>query len=805
MGIKRSRFLWAMDAVSASDGLLEGGEPSATCTAATATDTATVSAEAPTPLHEEAAALTSTTDEVDAEAQSPSSTMTANAGGGEELANGEKTPVATPEPAVQPVAPLPSKEPTATTPPPAAPVVPPRSKKKKRRVTELTCDEVRWFYRRTGAEPKWTAFKGYDSMMLEINWRRHNNVDIDSKTLEAIESLPKTNRVVVLDGLYKLEEDFTTISAMYWKDDKLEIRRGTWFVSDSLQPIVPDVADAIEAHHLQQFRDQLIPEGPVFSEKEASKKPLLTELKLEENEEVRWNSVIDTYLYSNTKTSRLLRYITWGKGTALKRGYAEVCSLEDAKPNFAHLILVVHGIGQKGYENLIAKNTEQMRDVINQMMDKYYPSEKKRPMVLPIEWRSSLVLDKGLTDTVTLSRMARMRTTLNSTTMDIMYYLSPLYRKEIVTGVVRALNNAYRLFIENNPDFDGQITVYAHSLGSVICYDILTSWSPLLLYDEYVSNTIENHRKDEKNADAAEVFADFQASRQRLLDVKGGIQNVLLSEDEKLDFKVETLFCVGSPLAVFLIMRGVEAEDLIPKGSPVGRIFNVFHPYDPVAYRIEPLFHDAYRNIRPVKLHLSADDRARRDYGLTPPDCHKSYIKKKKHELKTIDKARKNMLKSKDDISAIKSNDEEMFDEEDECDSDDSSNTLAARSACSSPRSITPPPSDETQATATAKKGWWVFGGGSSSQKSTRQQPIEIAKEAEAEERKLTHAEQLIETIPPHLRCKYRIDYQLQPALTDKSYWSVLKSHFAYWANPDLVMYVLNHLYPRKEDNTLRP
>uniref|UniRef100_A0A1I7YIL8 DDHD domain-containing protein n=1 Tax=Steinernema glaseri TaxID=37863 RepID=A0A1I7YIL8_9BILA len=788
------RFLWEMDAVSASDGLLEGTRASTMCISAP-DSTATASSE-------NMEVLPLRTGQVNGETERPSS---ANATADEDMTNGEKTPMAGPDSELLPPSVTVSvKDPAPT--PTAAPVVPPRSRKKKRRVTELSCEEVRWFYRRSGAEPKWTAFKGYDSMMLEINWRRRNNVDIEAKTLEAIESLPKTNNVVVLDGLYKLEEDFTTISAMYWKEDQLEIRRGTWFVADSLQPIVPDVADAIEAHHLQQFRDQLIPEGPVFSEKEASKKPLLTELKLEENEEVRWNSVIDTYLYSNTKTSRLLRYITWGKGTALKRGYAEISSLEDAKPNFAHLILVVHGIGQKGYENLIAKNTEQMRDVINVMMDKHYPGEKQRPMLLPIEWRSSLVLDKGLTDTVTLSRMARMRNTLNSTTMDIMYYLSPLYRKEIVTSVVRALNRAYGLFIEHNPDFSGQVSVYAHSLGSVICYDILTSWSPLLLYDEYVSTTIENHRKDEKNAESAEVFADFQASRQRLLEVKGGIQNVLLSEDEKLDFRVENLFCVGSPLAVFLIMRGVEAEYLIPKGCPVGRILNIFHPYDPVAYRIEPLFHEAYRNIRPVKLHLSADDRARRDYALAPPECQKSYIKKKKNELKTIEKARKSMLKSKDDISAIKSNDEEMYDEEDECDSDDSSNTMAARSACSSPRSITPPPSDEaTAANNTAKKGWWVFGGGSSSQKSTKQQPIEIAKEAEAEERKLTHAEQLIETIPPHLRCKYRIDYQLQPALTDKSYWSVLKSHFAYWTNPDLVMYVLNHLYPRKDDNTLKP
>lgn len=84
---------------------------------------------------------------------------------------------------------------------------------------------------------------------------------------------------------------------------------------------------------------------------------VLTELKLKDQYEVRWNSVIDITLYNNSKTSRFLRYITWGKGTSLKRGYEEA-DWEDGTRVISHLILVVHGIGQKGYENLIAKNTD---------------------------------------------------------------------------------------------------------------------------------------------------------------------------------------------------------------------------------------------------------------------------------------------------------------------------------------------------------------------------------------------------------------------------------------------------------------
>lgn len=64
-------------------------------------------------------------------------------------------------------------------------------------------------------------------------------------------------------------------------------------------------------------------------------------------------------------------------------------------------------------------------------MDKHYPDEKTRPMILPVEWRAALVLDGGVTDYVTLPKMSSVRNALNSTAMDIMFYQSPLYRNEV--------------------------------------------------------------------------------------------------------------------------------------------------------------------------------------------------------------------------------------------------------------------------------------------------------------------------------------------------------------------------------------
>uniref|UniRef100_A0A1I7VL60 DDHD domain-containing protein n=1 Tax=Loa loa TaxID=7209 RepID=A0A1I7VL60_LOALO len=612
------------------------------------------------------------------------------------------------------------------------PLVPPRHKK--RRVEELKCSEVRWFHRKSGAETKWTAFKGVDSLLLEVYWRQQMQIDLDQATESYLRTMKMPTSVVVLDGLYRVAEDLTMLNSIYWKDDAIEIRRGTWFLAENLQPIDPSMADPIETHHLHIFRSQTIPDAPVFSEKESSKKPILAELKLQDQYEVRWNSVIDITLYNNSKTSRLLRYIAWGKGTPLKRGYDEA-EWKDGKRIIRHLILVVHGIGQKGYENLIAKNTDQVREAIYSCMDKHYPDEKTRPMVLPVEWRAALILDDGITD-------------------------------YIMEGLIRSLNNVYSLFVQNHPDFDGPISIYAHSLGSVMCYDLLTCWSPLVLYDKYVAEMIEQQLA--MKAEHAEILNGFQEARLKLLELYGGFQLAFITQKQKLKFKVRNMFCVGSPLAVFLIMRG--STTFVPETDSLKRIYNIFHPYDPVAYRLEPLVHKQYRLIRPIKLFSSIDLRSLRDYALLPPE---EKVEKEKDAR----------------IAVVGDKDHEEIEEEDECESDDSS-ALRPSSPGSSPQSLTPPPSESGD----NKKSWWKFG-------SSRRE--KEASEGFFEEVKLNEAQKLIEEIAVEERLPYRMDYQVQPQITDRSYWSVLKSHFTYWANPDIAAFIVNCLYreDKKQDD----
>ncbi|CAB3404688.1 unnamed protein product [Caenorhabditis bovis] len=681
----------------------------------------------------------------------------------------------------------------------------PPQRNRKRKVTELRCCEIRWFYQ----EPKsnvWTPLNGRDSLMLEIKYRKEHDMPLDDAMQKIYdESLKdfhkgtswttadgKKPMIVVLNGQYEVNYNNTKIEPIYWKDDTKEIRRGSWFTPD-YQPLDMALSDQIEKNHLQYFRNQTIPEGTtVFSKSENSNKPILAELHADSCD-IRWNSVIDISLHQ--KGNAILRYL-WAKSTPLRRGYEKEAEWDDAAAEISHLILVVHGIGQKGYENLIAQNANQVRDGVVAAMEKSYPEEKTRPIFLPVEWRSSLVLDNGLTDNITIPKMSSMRASLNSTAMDVMYYQSPLFRTEIIRGVVRQLNRVYKLFKANNPKFNGSVSIFGHSLGSVICFDILTKYSPLMLYDKYVSESIDEYLKnsDESNEEARNAMQALKHARDQIRDtIDGGIQKLLMTKEEQLDFKVKYMFAVGSPLGVFLTMRGAVSTDLLPKTSNVERIFNIFHPYDPVAYRLEPFFCPEYKHIRPIKLFSSTDLRGRASYDHLPLDVYKHYLKKLKSQSK----------KGKGDKDARSGADDDI-DEEDECDSDED-----ARSGYSSPRSMTPPPGEREAAGGgpakepkAVKKGWFSFGtsnpkkttssaslNGAANATSPVTDAIEIAKEAEQE---LPLAERILGS---GTRVPHRIDFQLQPALTEKSYWSVLKSHFAYWTNADLALFVANVLY----------
>ncbi|XP_008104997.1 SEC23-interacting protein isoform X2 [Anolis carolinensis] len=56
-----------------------------------------------------------------------------------------------------------------------------------------------------------------------------------------------------------------------------------------------------------------------------------------------------------------------------------------------------------------------------------------------------------------------------------------------------------------------------------------------------------------------------------------------------LDFEPEIFFALGSPIGIFLTVRGVERIDENYRFPTCKGFFNIYHPLDPVAYRLEPM------------------------------------------------------------------------------------------------------------------------------------------------------------------------------------------------------------------------
>nr|XP_060624519.1 SEC23-interacting protein isoform X1 [Anolis sagrei ordinatus]XP_060624520.1 SEC23-interacting protein isoform X1 [Anolis sagrei ordinatus] len=56
-----------------------------------------------------------------------------------------------------------------------------------------------------------------------------------------------------------------------------------------------------------------------------------------------------------------------------------------------------------------------------------------------------------------------------------------------------------------------------------------------------------------------------------------------------LDFEPENFFALGSPIGIFLTVRGVEKIDENYRFPTCKGFFNIYHPLDPVAYRLEPM------------------------------------------------------------------------------------------------------------------------------------------------------------------------------------------------------------------------
>ncbi|KAI8818709.1 DDHD domain-containing protein [Fimicolochytrium jonesii] len=325
---------------------------------------------------------------------------------------------------------------------------------------------------------------------------------------------------------------------------------------------------------------------------------------------------------------------------------------DDEDRTINHLVLVIHGIGQKLGERVEAVNfvhdCNLLRRTIKNASQQYATAkdqlkQSKRAglisipddggvQILPVQWRQKIQFGlarkekpprdqnaEGAADDekdvetvledITLDGVPGIRQLVSDVVLDVLLYMTPRYRQEMIQHVTEELNRIYHLFIQRNPKFNGKVSIVGHSLGSLLSFDILCNQA---------QNPIQQASADAPSSPRKATEVDLTEFLHRASDgetkdtkVKGMMERPSMTYGH-LDFTVDRLFVVGSPVGLFLLLKGEKLQafdNSTPSlaGDGIARpavkaLYNIFHPHDPVAYRIEPVINRDLALLKPVPI-----------------------------------------------------------------------------------------------------------------------------------------------------------------------------------------------------------
>ncbi|KAH6713044.1 DDHD domain-containing protein [Leptodontidium sp. MPI-SDFR-AT-0119] len=520
-----------------------------------------------------------------------------------------------------------------------------------------------------------------------------------------------------------------------------------------------------------------------------------------------------------------------------------------------HLILVTHGIGQRLGMRTESVNFIHDVNVLRKTLKSVYGSSADlqalnseidklpkncRIQVLPVCWRHLLDFPrKGVRqnrrehdlgdafgddeeypslEDITVEGVPFVRSLITDLALDILLYQSA-YREHITQLVTAESNRVYDLFLERNPTFSGKVSLIGHSLGSAIFFDILCRQK------EHPQNT--GSRRGRHPAHSKTQVID--------LDLK---------------FPVEDFYCLGSPIGLFQMLKGRsilgrhQRDDAVPAESPMdpedmqdpflgfasgenissvtglplivsspkaGQLYNIFHPSDPIAYRLEPLIAPAMSTLKPQLLPYTkktisasvsgigakvgqsvsglwsslssgiASSLLNRSLGLTSDDVARM-------EAPTPQRSASNSLGAGTNISAggVISHDVPVPTLQRES-TNEKKRALAQETAAAD--------RDGTSANAPTlidDEIETLYAGFQKRRESTSDAEEDYS-EAETRGRKLRREEAKVRA----LNSNGRVDYSIQESVLDFNPMNTIASHLSYWADEDVSHFMMSQLLSR--------
>eukprot|EP01135_Chromosphaera_perkinsii_P002403 Nk52_evm9s223 gene=Nk52_evmTU9s223 len=397
--------------------------------------------------------------------------------------------------------------------------------------------------------------------------------------------------------------------------------------------------------------------------------------------------------------------------------------------------------------------------------------EKIEVMFVPIQWRRTLDLDgdngdRGVKlEDITLDGVKPLRNILHGTFLDVLHYMNERTSRAIMKNLCKEFNRAYKKFCLRFKNFEtngGKVSIVAHSLGTVLCFDLLCQENMLDCEEEELESVKEDCsgalQKDEqpKSPDMDEVDSlKFELlalhnkikvleAKKKKLDSRKDIGSVPEKQTTSfLDFSVTNFFALGSPLGVFITLKYLKCYEhgVKTEGEHLGNFFvlpkcenmyNVFHPYDPVGYRIEPC----------ISVRFKADPPVLVPYHKGGKRIHHAIKDWSDGLFQGGEKLKQNLFTGISSLTSFMSKKTAPEEGDDEGGTSNGRNMLRMESI---PKNI----SEEEQENMLLKS----------------------------------------------FNTEGRIDFMLQDSLMESQYLSAVTSHNGYWQNPDISLFIMKYLY----------
>ncbi|KAG0264275.1 hypothetical protein BG011_007165 [Mortierella polycephala] len=263
-----------------------------------------------------------------------------------------------------------------------------------------------------------------------------------------------------------------------------------------------------------------------------------------------------------------------------------------------HVIFIVHGMGRQleefgNYERNLNHLVENTKVVLQ---NQFYELDTN-VHIIPIEWHTKLhsMVDDRMS-LASLRTVPKVRLVMNDYFADILYYFNSHFGNQIISTIVEELNEAYDNFLEKHPDFNGKISIYALSLGGIAMFDILTCLDDDRdegdAVDKKSNNTASESMETQNQQECDDEVKEPTQKRPR---IRKQDQSKFQAVIPRIKFRPDYLFTVGSPLGAVLVMRNLDWESFHPPDDIIHH--NIFHPFDPLGYRIEPLIDSVFAGI----------------------------------------------------------------------------------------------------------------------------------------------------------------------------------------------------------------